>query len=529
MNDMGTYVVQIICFQAVFLALYYALLRQETFFQYNRFYLLASAILSLVLPLVELSSLQATMPVSNLQTLLPEIVLGTPETAATSQQVTSNTSGSWFTVDWILMYIVGVIASSVILIIKLKRLHTYLRFRRGNSQVIAIPNSSEAFTFFNLIFIGEDLDPLSRKQILNHEYIHCKQRHTWDLLLFEVLKIALWFNPLIYVYQKQVSLVHEYLADQNAVRLTSKKTYYQELLNATFGTRSLSFTNTFFNQSLIKKRIVMLQKSSSKRSALLKYTLISPVIFAMLVQVAWSQETGKNESIDSSNFVLMETDDLYFIMIKDSTELKPNEISLLKTLKFDNSIDVRDITNTYKSNSYVESKGVRKTLMLEKRPKIESLIEENSFQVENLKEILESRRKANTDTYPIETVYEEENLDIPFAVIDKVPTYPECEQLDSNEEKKKCMSDNVSKYVNKNFNLNLASDLKLYGVNRVFVSFRINKKGYVDNVKARAPHPQLEEEARRVIYNLPKMIPGEQDGETVGVLYSLPITFKVAQ
>ena len=129
----------------------------------------------------------------------------------------------------------------------------------------------------------------------------------------------------------------------------------------------------------------------------------------------------------------------------------------------------------------------------------------------------------------VEVVETQDELEIPFAVIDNVPTYPGCNELEGNEDKKTCMSDKVSKYVSANFNTSIAKPLGLTGVNRVFVSFRINKRGQVDNVEARASHPDIAEEARRVIYNLPQMKPGSQAGEEVGVLYSLPITFQIAE
>lgn len=128
----------------------------------------------------------------------------------------------------------------------------------------------------------------------------------------------------------------------------------------------------------------------------------------------------------------------------------------------------------------------------------------------------------------VEVVEEEEEIaDVPFAVIENVPIFPGCESKKNNAERKACMSEKVSKLVNKKFNTELGSDLGLSGVNRIFVSFKIDKNGNIVNIRSRAPHPRLEQEAARVIKLLPKMTPGKQRGKPVGVLYSLPITFKV--
>jgi len=127
----------------------------------------------------------------------------------------------------------------------------------------------------------------------------------------------------------------------------------------------------------------------------------------------------------------------------------------------------------------------------------------------------------------IEEVEEEEIADVPFAVIEDVPIYPGCEDKSNNADKKKCMEEKVMQYVQTNFKTELAGDLGLEGRQRISVQFKIDKNGKVMNVRARAPHPELEKEAVKLIQKLPKMIPGMQRGRPVGVLYSLPILFQV--
>lgn len=82
-------------------------------------------------------------------------------------------------------------------------------------------------------------------------------------------------------------------------------------------------------------------------------------------------------------------------------------------------------------------------------------------------------------------------------------------------------------HVQENFNIKLGKEVGLTGVNRVIVQFKIDNTGKIIDVKSRAPHPKLEEEAKRVINSLPQMTPGEQNGKAVGVMYSLPIVFQV--
>jgi protein TonB len=126
----------------------------------------------------------------------------------------------------------------------------------------------------------------------------------------------------------------------------------------------------------------------------------------------------------------------------------------------------------------------------------------------------------------IEVEEEEEDIEVPFSVIENVPVFPGCEK-GSNDEKRKCMSSKIQKFVQKKFNTDLAGDLGLTGRQRINVIFKIDKSGNVVGVRSRAPHPRLEKEAARVINLLPKMKPGKQRGKPVTVPYSLPIIFQV--
>ena len=161
-------------------------------------------------------------------------------------------------------------------------------------------------------------------------------------------------------------------------------------------------------------------------------------------------------------------------------------------------------------------------------PEVIEVIEDESEIEETIIESAEVNQEEEImEIDEIEEAIEEEIADVPFAVIENVPVYPGCEKKRSNAEKKKCMSEKVQKFVQKKFNTELAGDLGLEGRQRIAVQFKIDKNGDVVNVRARAPHPKLEQEAVKVVKALPKMVPGRQRGTAVGVLYSLPILFQV--
>lgn len=161
-------------------------------------------------------------------------------------------------------------------------------------------------------------------------------------------------------------------------------------------------------------------------------------------------------------------------------------------------------------------------------PEVIEVVEDQEDVEETVIESTETNQEeeiAKVEDIKVEEV--DEDIEVPFAVIENVPIFPGCENEQGNNAKKQCMSDKISDFVNKKFNTELASDLGLSGRQRISVIFKIDKNGNITGVRARAPHPALEKEAERVINLLPKMKPGKQRGKAVIVPYSLPIVFVV--
>ncbi|MCF6294304.1 MAG: energy transducer TonB [Flavobacteriaceae bacterium] len=123
----------------------------------------------------------------------------------------------------------------------------------------------------------------------------------------------------------------------------------------------------------------------------------------------------------------------------------------------------------------------------------------------------------------------EDTEEVPFAIIEEVPVYKGCRENLANESQRKCMSDAITKHILKKFNINVAKDLGLPdGIARISVIFKVGLDGTISGIRARAPKPELEAEAIRVIKLIPKLTkPGYQRGKPVTVPYSLPIVFKI--
>lgn len=534
------YILQIIGFQLVFLLVYEVFLKKETFFTWNRVYLLLTPLVSLVLPFLKIPALQQSIPESY-KIALPEVLTGVPlqERVLNGGQlaevtITGTGSVNLYTILTNIWY-VGVLMGVLFFAYKLYKIWNLSSSGTSRKidgiRVITLPNSTTAFSFFNTMYLGADLSETQRKSIVMHEAVHIKERHTLDLLFFEILRIVFWFNPLVYIYQKELTLLQEFQADATAVLQTDKAKYYQELLARVFQTEKISFINTFFNHSFIKKRITMLQKSKSNRVAKFKYALIVPLLCAMLFYVSCSvssvEPVNSTKTSDASsendvpNMVVTLSEigekGLLTVGVKDKSLLTEDEINFIKAAKM--GIGLRDMAEN-RSSSFFE---FDEFFLVYSSLFIENLAKEKGVSIKFFSS------NSNSDiVLDIEQVPNSELENIPFAVIDKVPTYNDCSG--SNDELKKCMSDAISKFVNENFNVGLAKELGLKGVNRVFVSFRINKNGNITNIRARAPHPELEDEAIRVLRLIPDMEkPGEHNGRPVGVLYSLPITFKIQE
>ncbi|HMB63675.1 MAG TPA: energy transducer TonB [Eudoraea sp.] len=126
----------------------------------------------------------------------------------------------------------------------------------------------------------------------------------------------------------------------------------------------------------------------------------------------------------------------------------------------------------------------------------------------------------------VEVEEEEEEIIVPFAVIENVPVFPGCESFTTNDERKACFQRKIQEHVRKEFNYPETA-LELGTQGKVYVQFYIDSKGYVSGIRTRGPDQLLETEARRIIASLPKMLPGKQRGRAVKVPYSIPVTFKI--
>jgi hypothetical protein len=263
---------------AIFYVVYKVLLERETFFQSIRAYFLLGMVSALVLPLMEIKKYVniPPHPSGSAKILVP----ATSETLPAQQ----------FNLDQLLawIYLAGLIFFAGRFLLQLASLILHLqrqpKRKEGKYQMIDPVEHKSPFSFFHYIVCPADrFDKVELEQVLAHEKTHADQLHSLDMLLSQAVCATLWFNPLAWLYQVEVEKNLEYIADSSPELTGYGRSSYEHLLLKTAQSNyQLALTSNFY-QSLIKKRIKMLQKNRSNGLMYLKFAVIIPLMFAFVM------------------------------------------------------------------------------------------------------------------------------------------------------------------------------------------------------------------------------------------------------
>jgi Zn-dependent protease with chaperone function len=272
----------------VFYLAYHFLVRKETFFNANRWFLLSGLLTSLLLPLYFLQKIIVIeRPVISIQ----NFVAPPSQPVAILPNVPAVEAFDWMQLTWICYLIIaGILLIKIVfnLISLYRMLYKQQVIKKEQFKLVNLNDTIAPFSFFNYIVFNADLysdDEL--KSILLHEKIHSKERHSFDVLIAETLCAAFWINPFMWLYKKAIIQNLEYIADQKAIeQLDDRKSYQHALLKVVSNQNCLPITNNFY-QSLIKKRIIMLNQNQSHKRSSWKYAVVIPVLigFVFLFQV----------------------------------------------------------------------------------------------------------------------------------------------------------------------------------------------------------------------------------------------------
>ena len=264
----------------LFLLSYYLFLRKETFFNGNRVFLLSGLLIALLLPFITITkTIIAEPPSTQIASSIESSFYVVDETIA-SEAVYSSFNWQLFI---FVIYLLGVIYFAVKLILQLqgiKRIKKQSTIVEDNTVYhVKTKKQISPFSFFKHIFyFPKQFKDTELNIIIAHEKVHAQELHSLDILLTEFLFIILWFNPIIWLYKIIIKQNLEFLADAKSCNLNQDKKFYQYLmLRQAVGHHQISIANPFYN-SIIKKRIVMLNQKQSKSVNRLKLLFVLPFL-----------------------------------------------------------------------------------------------------------------------------------------------------------------------------------------------------------------------------------------------------------
>ncbi|RWY50249.1 M56 family metallopeptidase [Mucilaginibacter gilvus] len=296
------YLLQVSACTGIFYSFYFLFLRRLTFFTLNRWYLLATLLMSFVIPALTfkvdtvqpLPIMEPVMYMQNIQQIVPAVQIVTGNDAAAKQEF-----------DWMnasrITYVCIAVLSLTHLLFTLVAFFLRARSKRlmeiGNVKVIKAGKKGGNSSFLNVIFINDDeLEPEEVKQIIAHELLHVKFIHSADRIIARVVQIGLWFNPFAYLYMRSIEENHEFEVDRIAAGEDEKGLYAQLLFKLAVSGRGYLFHS--FSKVPLKKRIAMLFHKPTSNMKRIIYLLILPVLLISCLAFANLRSDEKLSVVD---------------------------------------------------------------------------------------------------------------------------------------------------------------------------------------------------------------------------------------
>uniref|UniRef100_UPI004048FA10 M56 family metallopeptidase n=1 Tax=Flavobacterium sp. TaxID=239 RepID=UPI004048FA10 len=267
----------------IFYLIYSLLLKKETFFQHNRFFLLSGILLSLTLPILTFQKIVLVSPAPTQQNV-PEMILQSnfTEMVAEPENVWQ---WEYFVLGFYLLVSFAFLAHFVMSLWSVRKQLKGQTTKLENISLVCNPDNELPFSFFHfVVFNAQKFEENEWNHILAHEKVHAQQWHTLDVLFVKIVKIFFWFHPVYWLYEKSVVQNLEFIADEVAINQVSNKIDYQKImLLFTTKSKTIALTNPFY-QSLIKKRIVMLNQEKSRPIQQWKFATVLPFLLIFIFQ-----------------------------------------------------------------------------------------------------------------------------------------------------------------------------------------------------------------------------------------------------
>lgn len=535
----------------LFSILGHCLCNNDTFLKLRRMYYIAAVLMSLVLPLLGL--FMDPLYSSLMLNANPKITIGTPMVVTMAEEISDRI---WYeaileAVPWILK---GVILLGAMFML-LRNLMAYMRIKRIfsrsqrylDSPVFFGDSFSVPFTFINLIYLPSELRGSSvLPYIVRHEMEHLRGKHFIDLLILNLLKTVQWYNPFAYLLYNDANKNLEYIADKAV--LTShynSREYQYKLLEVSLPTFVRPICTTF-NNNFLKDRIMMMNRKQSSKHIIVRYALIIPVAALLIVGSNVLYAKRSSDNIDSKTVFTPLSEDKVEeqVVAKQSVEeAQPQKKAVIATSAHFPGGEVAMMRFIANNLSYPESaikKNIQGRVLLsffvKKDGSISNIKVEKSLTPNLDNEAIACVKKMpkfvpalTKDNRPVES-----RIFLPFSfkLVDSAEVVPEEAPDNQNAEEAFVVVDEqpqfkggtkaLMQYLNKN--LVYPKDNKQNGT--VIIQFVIKKDGSVANAKVlRSLNKKCDEAALKVIMEMPKWIPGKQDGKPVDVKFTIPVSF----
>lgn len=313
---MISYLLKSACCLAFLLIFYHLFLEREKMHQFNRFYLLGSVLFSFIAPLI---IIYIQVPAEIIEV---PITYNEPVVLNSDFIIEEETPINYWNLALGFSAVISALLSIRFIVNLLKiarKISANTQLKIDNAVLVLVEDAISPHTFWNYIFINKD-EYKSHKiedELFTHELTHVTQKHTFDVLLIEVLKIVFWFNPLFYFLKKSIQLNHEFIADEKVINSFKNISEYQYLLLNKAAWNNDYYLASNLNYSLTKKRLVMMTTKTSKVNNWLKKLAVIPLLMGSIYVFAERVETYENTSDDSLEKL---TEENLFIASVESNE-----------------------------------------------------------------------------------------------------------------------------------------------------------------------------------------------------------------
>jgi beta-lactamase regulating signal transducer with metallopeptidase domain len=293
------YLLKMLVCSGILFLYYHLALRNKIFHQWNRFYLLAAIIISILVPCLQFNIWSDPTDSTDIK-ILQAVYSADEYVAQASAGINELSLDQWITI----LYSLVSVFVLVIFILALAKIYSIIRSHSIMSiddiKFVNTEEKSAPFSFLNYVFWNKqiDLQSSSGEHIFQHELVHVREKHSFDKLFMQLVLIVFWCNPFFWLMRRELKMIHEFIADKKSVGQSDAHAFATMILHAAYPQHYSHLTSQFFHSS-IKRRLAMLTKNTNPKISYLSRVLALPLM-ALLI-LAFTVKEKKNVAYNKPN------------------------------------------------------------------------------------------------------------------------------------------------------------------------------------------------------------------------------------